>query len=64
MKNYNTFKSYVTKTVFDPDKKEFEERRVEQENYDESPLNIQEVPLALAFMVVGLQRPTKHKQRH
>ena len=64
MKNYNSFKNYVTKTVFDPDRQEFEERRIEQENYEDSPLKIQEVPLALAFMVVGLQRSTKHKQRY
>jgi hypothetical protein len=61
MKNYNIFKSYVTKAAFDPDKLQFEERRVEQENYDDSPFKIQEVPLNLAFMVVGLQRHAKHK---
>jgi hypothetical protein len=63
MKNYNIFKNYVTQTVFNRDSQEFEERRIEEENYDDSPLGIPEAPLALAFMVVGLQRPTKHKQR-
>lgn len=64
MKNYNTFKSYVTKTVFNSDSQQFEERRIEQENYDDSPHKIQDAPLALAFMVVGLQRSTKRKQQY
>lgn len=64
MKNYNMFKNYVTKTVFDSDSQEFVERRIEQENYDVSPHRIQEVPLALAFMIVGLQRPAKRIKRY
>ncbi len=63
MKNYNMFKNYVTKTIFDTDSQEFVERRIEQEDFDVSPHRIQEVPLALAFMIVGLQRHTKHKQQ-
>jgi hypothetical protein len=64
MKNFNVFKSYVTKTVFDPYSQEFEERRIEQENYDDSPHTIRETPLALAFMIVGLQRPAKSKRHN
>ncbi len=64
MKNYNTFKGYITKTVFNRDSQEFEERRVDQQDYDDSSLKIQEGPLGLAFMVVGLQRHKKNKQHH
>jgi hypothetical protein len=64
MKNYNLFKGYVTKTAFDADSQKFEERRIEQENYDDSPFKIQEAPLALAFMVVGLQRSAKQNRDH
>jgi hypothetical protein len=63
MKNYNIFKGYFTKTIFDPDTQRFEQRRVEQEDDDDSLHGIQEAPLALAFMVVGLQRSTKRNQR-
>lgn len=59
MKGFNIFKNYTTKTVFNPDTQSFEERRIEQENFDDSLHVIPEAPLALAFMVVGLQRPAK-----
>lgn len=64
MKGFNIFKNYSTKTVFEPETQQFEERRIEQEDFDASPNAIPEAPLALSFMLVGLQRPAKRKPRN
>lgn len=63
MKGFRTFKNYITKTVFDPESKSFQDHRVEHENFDQSPRIDAKVPLAQAFMVVGLQRPIKTSRR-
>ena len=63
MKGFRTFKNYVTKTIFDPDTQTFEERRIDQEDFEETPRNIPQAIGGLSFMLVGLQRPIKTPQR-
>ena len=63
MKGFRSFKNYMSKTVFDPETKSFQEHRVPLENFDETPRHIPKVPPALAFMVVGLRHPLKTARR-
>ena len=63
MRGFNIFKNYVTKLEFNSETQNFEERKINPEEFEDQPSMIPEVPLALAFMMVGLQRPAKRGVR-
>ncbi len=65
MKGFNFFKNYPTKTEFNSETNEFEERRVRQDfEQAEQPnqLDVQ-APLALTYMMFGLKQPAKRSQK-
>jgi hypothetical protein len=65
MKGFNFFKNYPTKTEFNSETNEFEERRVRQEfEQSEQPnqLDVQ-APLALTYLMFGLKQPAKRSQK-
>jgi hypothetical protein len=65
MKGFNFFKNYPTKTEFNSETNEFEERRVRQDfEQSEQPnqLDVQ-APLALTYLMFGLKQPAKRSQK-
>ncbi len=67
MKGFNFFKNYPTKTEFNADTTNFEERRLKYESfeYSEQPVQIDsEAPLALTYLMFGLKQPSKSRVKY
>jgi hypothetical protein len=67
MKGFNFFKNYRTKTEFNNETHNFEERHVEQDDFDHSEQHSQidpQAPLALTYVMFGLKQPIKRRVKY
>jgi hypothetical protein len=67
MKGFIFFKNYPTKTEFNIETQNFQERHVQQDDYDhsEQPPQIDSpAPLALTYLMFGLKQPTKRRVKY
>jgi hypothetical protein len=65
MKGFNFFKNYPTRTVFNFETNEFEERHIRKDfELCEQPnqLDVQ-APLALTYLIFGLKQSAKRSQK-
>ena len=66
MKGFNFFKNHPTKTEFNAETKNFEERHIRHDDFEqtEQPEQIDaQAPLALPYLMFGLKQPTKRSQK-
>jgi hypothetical protein len=65
MKGFIFFKNYPTKTEFNSETNEFEERRVRQDfERFEPPSQIDaQAPLALTYLMFGLKQPNRRSAK-
>jgi hypothetical protein len=66
MKGFNFFKNYPTKTEFNSETQNFEERQVPQDDFDLSEEHPQidiQAPLALTYLMFGLKQPRKRREK-
>lgn len=66
MKGFNFFKNYPTKTEFNAETQEFEERPVQWvgfEDSDQAATIDPRAPLALTYVMFGLRKPAKRRQK-
>jgi hypothetical protein len=67
MKGFNFFKNYPTKTEFNDNARDFEERHIVHDSFEHSELPSQidpQAPLALTYLLVGLKQPIKRRLKY
>jgi hypothetical protein len=67
MKGFIFFKNYPTKTEFNIETQNFEERHFQQDDFvhSEQPPQIDtQAPLALTYLMFGLKQPTKRRVKY
>ena len=67
MKGFIFFKNYPTKTEFNVETQDFEERRIHYDGFDSSEQLSQidaQAPLALTYLMFGLKQPVKRRAKY